>query len=92
MSERLLRELAPRVLAALARRHGRFDLAEDATQEALIAAARQWPVEGVPVNPRGWLVAVATRRLIDALRAEAWRWRWPRSQRPAPTSATRTTR
>jgi len=73
VSERLLRELAPRVLAALARRHGRFDLAEDATQEALIAAARQWPVEGVPVNPRGWLVAVATRRLIDALRAEASR-------------------
>ncbi len=73
MSERLLRELAPQVLAAVARRHGRFDLAEDATQEALIAAAQQWPVEGVPVNPRGWLIAVATRRLIDALRAEASR-------------------
>ncbi len=70
MSERLLRELAPQVLAAVARRHGRFDLAEDATQEALIAATQQWPVEGVPVNPRGWLIAVATRRLIDALRAE----------------------
>jgi RNA polymerase sigma factor (sigma-70 family) len=73
VSERLLRELAPQVLAAVARRHGRFDLAEDATQEALIAAAQQWPVEGVPVNPRGWLIAVATRRLIDALRAEASR-------------------
>ncbi len=75
MSERLLRELAPQVLAAVVRRHGRFDLAEDATQEALIAAAQQWPVEGVPMNPRGWLIAVATRRLIDALRAEASRTR-----------------
>ena len=75
MSERLLRELAPQVLAVVARRHGRFDLAEDATQEALIAAAQQWPVDGVPVNPRGWLIAVATRRLIDASRAEASRTR-----------------
>ncbi len=75
MSERILRELAPQILAAVARRHGRFDLAEDATQEALIAAAQQWPAEGVPDNPRGWLVAVATRRLIDALRAETARTR-----------------
>ncbi|MDX6658924.1 MAG: hypothetical protein QOH62_3717 [Solirubrobacteraceae bacterium] len=75
MNERILQELAPQVLAAVARRHGRFDLAEDATQEALIAAAQQWPAEGVPENPRGWLVAVATRRLIDALRAEAARSR-----------------
>jgi RNA polymerase sigma factor (sigma-70 family) len=75
VSERLLRELAPQVLAAVARRHSRFDLAEDATQEALIAAAQQWPAEGVPENPRGWLIAVATRRLIDALRAEASRTR-----------------
>jgi RNA polymerase sigma factor (sigma-70 family) len=71
--ERLLRELAPQVVTAVARRYGRFDLAEDATQEALIAAAQQWPVEGVPANPRGWLIAVAGRRLIDALRAEASR-------------------
>jgi RNA polymerase sigma factor (sigma-70 family) len=75
VNERLLRELAPPVLATVARRYGRFDLAEDATQEALIAAAKQWPVEGVPVNPRGWLIAVATRRLIDELRAEASRTR-----------------
>jgi RNA polymerase sigma factor (sigma-70 family) len=75
VNERLLQELAPQVLATVARRHGRFDLAEDATQEALIAAAEQWPAEGVPDNPRGWLVAVATRRLIDALRAEAARRR-----------------
>jgi RNA polymerase sigma factor (sigma-70 family) len=75
VSDRLLRELAPQVLAAVARRHGRFDLAEDATQDALIAAAQQWPADGVPVNPRGWLIAVATRKLIDALRAEASRTR-----------------
>ncbi|HEX3690314.1 MAG TPA: sigma-70 family RNA polymerase sigma factor [Solirubrobacteraceae bacterium] len=73
MNEPILRELAPQVLAVVARRHGRFDLAEDATQEALIAAARQWSADGVPQNPRGWLIAVATRRLIDALRAEASR-------------------
>jgi RNA polymerase sigma factor (sigma-70 family) len=75
VNERILRELAPQVLAAVARRHGRFDLAEDATQEALIAAAQQWPVQGVPDDPRGWLIAVASRRLIDALRAEASRTR-----------------
>jgi RNA polymerase sigma factor (sigma-70 family) len=75
MIERLLRELAPQVLAAVVRSHGRIDLAEDATQEALVAAAQQWPVEGVPLNPRGWLIAVATRRLIDGLRAEASRTR-----------------
>jgi RNA polymerase sigma factor (sigma-70 family) len=75
VTERLLRELAPQVLAAVARRHGRFDLAEDATQDALIAAAQQWPAEGLPVNPRGWLIAVASRRLIDALRAETSRTR-----------------
>lgn len=68
-------ELAPQVIAALTRRYGRFDLAEDATQEALIAAAQQWPADGVPENPCGWLIAVAGRRLIDALRAETSRTR-----------------
>jgi predicted RNA polymerase sigma factor len=53
VSERLLRELAPQVLAAVARRQGRFDLAEEATQEALIAAAQQWPAEGVPDDVAG---------------------------------------
>ncbi len=84
---RILRELSPGVLAAVARRHGRFDLAEDATQEALIAAARQWPAEGVPDDPRGWLITVATRRLVDALRAEAARTRREETaftQEPAP--------
>ena len=71
--EDLLRELAPRVLGALVRRQGRFDLCEDATQEALLAAARQWPIDGVPANPRGWLVAVAHRRLVDAIRSSTAR-------------------
>jgi RNA polymerase sigma factor (sigma-70 family) len=68
--EDLLRELAPQVLGALLRRYGQFDACEDAVQEALIDAASQWPLEGVPDNPRGWLVAVASRRLIDEWRSE----------------------
>lgn len=71
----LLRELAPQVLGALVRRYGHFDTAEDATQEALMAAARQWPSGGVPDSPRGWLITVASRRLTDLLRAEAARRR-----------------
>ncbi len=73
--EDLLRQLAPQVLGALVRRYGHFDTAEDATQEALIAAARQWPDEGIPDSPRGWLITVASRRLTDLLRAEAARQR-----------------
>jgi RNA polymerase sigma factor (sigma-70 family) len=73
--EDLLRRLAPQVLGALVRRYGHFDTAEDATQEALIAAARQWPGDGIPDNPRGWLITVASRRLTDLLRAEAARQR-----------------
>src|ERR1700729_2625077 len=53
--EDLLRRLAPQVLGAVVRRFGHFDLAEDATQEALLAAARQWPRDGLPANPRSWL-------------------------------------
>ena len=71
----LLRRLAPQVLGAVARRYGRFDLAEDATQEALVAAALQWPQDGLPENPRGWLVTVASRRLTDLLRSEQARRR-----------------
>lgn len=73
--EHLLRELAPQVLGALARRHGDFAAAEDAVQEALIAAAAQWPSAGVPDNPRGWLYRVAVRRLADEQRSEASRRR-----------------
>jgi RNA polymerase sigma factor (sigma-70 family) len=69
-AEDLLRELAPQVLGVLVRRYGQFDLCEDATQEALLAAALQWPDEGVPQNPRGWLVTVASRRLMDHMRSE----------------------
>jgi RNA polymerase sigma factor (sigma-70 family) len=69
-TEDLLRRHAPQVLGALVRRYGHFDAAEDAVQEALLAAAGQWPSAGVPDNPRGWLIKVASRRLTDALRAE----------------------
>ena len=69
----LLRDLAPQVLGAVARRSTDFAAAEDAVQEALIAAARQWPVEGIPDNPRGWLYHVAVRRMTDFLRSEVAR-------------------
>lgn len=67
--ERLLRELAPQVLGALTRRFRDFAAAEDALQEALLAAARQWPADGLPQNPRGWLIHVAQRRLTDEIRS-----------------------
>ncbi|MEA2178220.1 MAG: hypothetical protein QOG77_1517 [Solirubrobacteraceae bacterium] len=73
--EPLLRELAPQVLGALVRRHGSFDACEDAVQEALLAASRQWPREGIPENPQGWLVAVASRRLVDEVRSASARRR-----------------
>jgi RNA polymerase sigma factor (sigma-70 family) len=57
------------------RRHGSFDACEDAVQEALVAAARQWEIEGVPETPRSWLVTVAERRLIDEIRSESARRR-----------------
>src|SRR6185503_5556220 len=73
--EHLLRDLAPQVLGAVVRRFGDFSAAEDAVQEALIAATVQWPEEGVPDNPRGWLIQVAARRMTDHLRAEMARRR-----------------
>jgi RNA polymerase sigma factor (sigma-70 family) len=73
--EHLLRELAPQVLGALMRRYRAFDAAEDAVQEALLAAAVQWPREGMPDNPRGWLVQIAFRRMTDQLRSESARQR-----------------
>jgi RNA polymerase sigma factor (sigma-70 family) len=74
-AENLLRNLAPQVLGAILRRFGDFSAAEDAVQEALIAAATQWPEEGVPANPRGWLIHVAARRMTDHVRAEIARRR-----------------
>ncbi len=70
-----MRELAPQVLGALVRRYGRFDACEDAVQEALLAAARQWPNEGTPDNPRSWLMTVASRRVVDEWRSEGARRR-----------------
>jgi RNA polymerase sigma factor (sigma-70 family) len=68
--EQLLRELAPQVLGAVVRRFGDFAAAEDSVQEAMIAAATQWPREALPDNPRGWLIHVASRRMTDYLRSE----------------------
>jgi predicted RNA polymerase sigma factor len=95
--ESLLRQLAPRVLGAVVRRYGNFDTAEDAVQEALLAAATQWPNDGVPENPKGWLITVAARRLTDLLRSEqarrrregtVARWALPRQQADVPSRLT----
>ena len=75
MIEHELRVLAPQVLGAVVRRFGEFSAAEDAVQEALIAAAAQWPAQGMPDNPRGWLIRVAGRRMVDRRRAELARQR-----------------
>ena len=71
--EHLLRELAPQVLSPVVRRFRDFAAAEDAVQEALIAAAAQWPRDGVPDNPRAWLIQVASRRMADHIRSEVAR-------------------
>jgi RNA polymerase sigma factor (sigma-70 family) len=71
--EDLLRQAAPRALAAVVRRFGDFGDAEDAVQEALIEAARQWPSQGTPESPTGWLIAVASRRMTDRIRADSAR-------------------
>ncbi|MEV6896232.1 DUF6596 domain-containing protein [Amycolatopsis sp. NPDC051372] len=75
MIEGLLRELAPQVLTALVRRYGGFDTCEDAVQEALLAAAVQWPRDGVPDNPKAWLITTASRRRIELWRSESARQR-----------------
>jgi RNA polymerase sigma factor (sigma-70 family) len=74
-TEQLLRELAPQVLGATMRRYGDFAAAEDAVQEALIAAASQWPRQGAPDNPRAWLIQVTSRRMTDHIRSERARRR-----------------
>ena len=73
--EHLLRDLAPQVLGAIVRRFGDFHAAEDAVQEALLAAATQWPGDGLPDNPRGWLIHVAARRMTDQVRSDLARRR-----------------
>lgn len=100
-AEDLLRRLTPEVLGAVVRRYGNFHQAEDAVQEALLAATVQWPTEGVPDSPRGWLITVASRRLTDLLRSDQARreredtdarwtlseqWTAPAADGPAPDS------
>ena len=90
--EGLLRELAPRALVSVVRRYGDFSSAEDAVQEALVAAANSWPHDGLPDDPLGWLVRVASRRIIEQYRRDDARrrreeiaasWSLARSE-PAP--------
>jgi RNA polymerase sigma factor (sigma-70 family) len=71
----LLRDLAPRVLAAVVRRYGHFADAEDAVQEALLAAATTWPADGTPGNPLAWLIRVASRKMADQYRSDEARRR-----------------
>ena len=86
--EDLLRELAPQVLSALVRRCGQFDVCEDAVQEALLAAAVQWPAEGMPDRPRSWLLTAASRALVDAWRADSARRRRETAAALDPTGHT----
>src|ERR1700687_2831757 len=72
-AEHLLRDLAPPVLGAVIRRFSDFAASEDAVQEALISAAKQWTRDGIPENPRAWLIQVASRRIADQVRAESAR-------------------
>ncbi|HEX4966603.1 MAG TPA: sigma-70 family RNA polymerase sigma factor, partial [Thermoanaerobaculia bacterium] len=74
-AETLLRDLAPQVLGAVLRRYRDFAASEDAVQEALVAASIQWPRDGVPDNPRGWLIRVASRAMTDHVRSETARRR-----------------
>jgi RNA polymerase sigma factor (sigma-70 family) len=91
-AESLLRELAPQVLGAVVRRYADFAAAEDAVQEALLAASVQWPREGLPESPRGWLIHVASRRMTDRIRQDSARRRREavavaqaeRQEQPAP--------
>ena len=83
--EDLLRDLAPQVLGALVRRHGQFDVCEDAVQEALLAATIQWPTDGIPDQSRAWLLTVATRTLIDHWRTDSARRRRESSAALDPT-------
>ena len=72
MNENLLRELIPAVTGVLVRRGADFATAEDAVQEAVIAALGTWPADP-PADPRGWLITVAWRKFLDAARTESSR-------------------
>jgi RNA polymerase sigma factor (sigma-70 family) len=72
-TQHLLRELSPRVLSSLVRRYRDLGACEDALQEAMFAASKQWPERGVPDDPRAWLTSVAIRRMVDHVRAETAR-------------------
>ena len=67
----VFREEAGRLTAALVRRLGDFDLAEECVQDALVSALEHWPREGIPANPGAWLMTAARRKGIDRLRREA---------------------
>ncbi len=84
--EHVWRDCAPHVLTALVRRYGDFDAAEDAVQEALLSAALQWPADGLPADPKAWLITVASRRLVDRWRSD--RSRAEREERAALDSTT----
>src|SRR5262249_39886112 len=85
VTEALLRELAPRVLGAVTRRYGDFSYAEDAVQEALVAAATTWDEQGVPDDPAAWLIRVASRRVVEQYRRDDARRR--REERVASQAA-----
>ena len=86
--EHLVRELTPQVLGSVMRRFHDFAACEDAVQEAVLAAFMQWPREGVPESPRGWLIQVAARRMTDGLRREAARRQREAQVAPQPDSIT----
>jgi RNA polymerase sigma factor (sigma-70 family) len=75
VTDDLWRTVTPQVIGALVRRYRDFDRAEEAAQEALLAAAAQWPEEGLPDDPKAWLIRVGSRRLIDGLRSDEARER-----------------
>ena len=86
-TEDLLRDLAPRVLGVIVRRYGDFDAAEDAVQEALVAATTHWPQNGVPEQPMAWLVRTAGRRMIDQWRSDESRRAREAAVAPPETAA-----
>ena len=83
----LLRQLAPQVLGAVIRRFGDFSAAEDAVQEALLAAALHWPAEGVPASPRAWLIQAAGHRMTDQIRSDQARRRREQAAAREPAAA-----